>query len=499
MKPTVVFSAVLFFLLFAQAGCGGGQEVAPAPTPPPPPSPGSCGAITRVSVDSSGAQANGLSDRPSLSADGRYVAFEGANASNLVPGDTNGVADVFVHDRQTGIIVRVSVDSAGAQSNNGSAFASLSADGRLVAFQSIATNLVPGDTNGQIDVFVHDRDADGDGVFDEPGAITTTRVSVDSSGAQVSIGGGAPSLSADGRYVAFMSPASDLVPGDTNGTWDVFVHDRQTGATTRVSVDSSGAEGNSLSTSPALSADGRFVAFASAASNLVAGDTNGAIDVFVHDRDADGDGVFDEPGAITTTRVSVDSGGAQGNNNSGVLGSDEDRFISADGRFVAFVSAASNLVPGDTNGFTDVFVHDRQTGITTRVSVDSGGVQANAASFSPQINPDGRFVVFGSLASNLVTGDTNGFADVFVHDRDADGDGVFDEPGGISTTRVSVSNSCEQGNDHSAQGDAGFEPPALSADGRFVAFASFASNLVASDTNGFWDIFVHDQTPNDGP
>ncbi len=415
------------------------------------------GPTERVSVASSGAQANGLSDHPSVSADGRFVAFEGANASNLVPNDTNGVADVFVRDRQLGTTERVSVDSAGGQSNNGSAFAAISADGRFVAFQSIASNLVPGDTNNQIDVFVHDRQTG-----------TTTRASVKSDGNQVGGGGGVPAISADGRYVAFMSPDPGFVAGDTNGTWDIFVHDQQTGTTTRASVNSAGTGANDISTSPALSGDGRFVAFVSAASNLVGNDTNGVPDMFVRDQQT---GV--------TERVSVNSSGAEGNGPSGAVGADHHSYLSAAGRFVAFSSKASNLVAGDTNSAADVFVRDRQLGTTERVSVDSAGSQSNGDSFFPALSADGRFVTFGSVASNLVAGDNNGVADVFVHDRRT----------GI-TSRVSVASDGTEGNGPSAQGDGGFEPPAISGDGRVVGFASFASNLVAGDTNATADTFV---------
>src|SRR5437867_4406185 len=228
------------------------------------------------------------------------------------------------------------------------------------------------------------------------GAQTTVRVSVASDGTEgndVSLGS---ALSADGRFVAFDSAATDLVAGDTNGVSDVFVHDRQTGTTERVSVASDGAQGNGSSGlvtfafPPALSADGRFVAFVSFATNLVAGDTNGATDVFVHDRQAG-----------TTERVSVASGGSQSN------GSNVGSALSADGRFVAFQSAATNLVADDTNGATDVFVHDRQTGTTERMSVASDGSQGNGFNAGPALSADGRFVAFHSTATNLVAGDTN--------------------------------------------------------------------------------------------
>jgi Tol biopolymer transport system component len=348
------------------------------------------GATTRVSVASDGTQANGGSYDPVISADGRCVAFV-SGASNLVAGDTNAKQDVFVRDRVTGATARVSVASDGTQANESNFGESISADGRYVAFYSVASNLVAGDTNGTSDVFVHDR---------VTGA--TTRVSVATGGAQAdSFNDSGPSaISADGRYVAFESYASNLVAGDTNGQWDAFVRDRVTGATTRVSVASDGAQANNDSSAPVISADGRFVAFYSVASNLVAGDTNGKKDVFVHDR---------VTGA--TTRVSVAIGGTQ------VNGDSVQPVTSADGRYVAFQSLASNLVAGDTNGTWDVFVHDRVTGATTRVSVATAGTQANGGSGGASISADGRYVAFGSDASNLVAGDTNARSDVFVRDR----------------------------------------------------------------------------------
>ncbi len=349
------------------------------------------GTTERVSVDSGGVQGGAKSLYPAISADGRYVAFQ-SDASTLVVGDMNATSDIFVHDRRSGTTERVSVDSGGAEGNGLSYYAAISVDGRYVAFDSSATNLVAGDTNAFTDVFVHDR---------QSGA--TERVSVDSGGAEGNDGsGGFLSISADGRYVVFGSYATNLVGGDTNGLFDLFVHDRQIGVTERVSVDSAGAEGNGLSFYPSISADGRHVAFASIASNLVGGDTNASYDAFVHDRQSG-----------TTERVSVDSSGAQG---------DFDSFypvISADGRHVAFPSYTTNLVGGDTNGAPDVFVHDRQSGATERVSVDSDGAQGNSGSYEPSISADGRYVAFHGLATNLVGGDTNGVSDVFVRDRGA--------------------------------------------------------------------------------
>ncbi|MCB9432345.1 MAG: PD40 domain-containing protein [Ardenticatenaceae bacterium] len=226
------------------------------------------------------------------------------------------------------------------------------------------------------------------------------RVSVDSNGNEGNRGGVDPSISDDGRFVAFHSSASNLVSGDTNSSPDVFVHDQQTGTTERVSVDSSGNEGNNNSTLPDISGDGRFVAFISAANNLVSGDTNSIADIFVHDRQTG-----------TTSRISVDSSGTQGNNFS------VDPSISSDGRFVAFISDASNLVSGDTNSIADIFVHDQQTGTTSRVSVDSSGGQGNNRSLDSSISGNGRFVAFESDASNLVSGDTNVSSDIFVAEQ----------------------------------------------------------------------------------
>ncbi|MEO8196181.1 MAG: hypothetical protein ABI689_05620, partial [Thermoanaerobaculia bacterium] len=254
-------------------------------------------------------------------------------------------------------------------------------------------------------------------------------------------GSSAPSTSADGRYIAFQSSAPNLVAGDTNNLDDIFVHDRQTGVTTRVSVDSAGAEGNSDSAAPSISGDSRYVAFSSAASNLVAGDTNGSEDVFVHDRLTG-----------TTTRVSVDSAGAEGDSYS------YEASISGDGRYVAFASTASNLVAGDTNSIDDIFVHDRQTGATTRVSVDSFGVEGGSGSTSASISGDGRYVAFASYASNLVAGDTNLNSDIFVHDRQTG-----------TTTRVSVDSTGVEGDGYSSA-------PSISSDGIYVAFTSTSSN-----------------------
>jgi hypothetical protein len=345
--------------------------------------------------------------------------------------------------------VRVSVGIGGAQGNADSVIPSISADGRFVAFMSAASNLVLGDTNGFGDVFVYDR---------QNGSID--RVSVSTGGTQGNSQSDFPSISADGRFVAFHSFASTLVPG-SNWVQHIYVRDRQNGTTERVSVATNGTQGSSDSVlQPSISADGRFVSFSSDAANLVAGDTNGVRDVFVRDRQGG-----------TTERVSVASGGAQGDSRSGEYGVS----ISASGRFVAFSSSASNLVVNDTNAVDDIFVRDRDSGTTTRVSVATGEGEGNSDSFDPSISADGRFVAFWSPAWNLVPGDTNAVDDIFMRDRQ---DGT--------TERVSVATG-------GTQGDSFSRYASISADGRFVAFWGDASNLVPGDTTGDWDVFVRDR------
>jgi Tol biopolymer transport system component len=410
------------------------------------------GTTTRVSVDSAGNQTtarDGDSFQSQISADGRFTVFS-SKAPDFVSDDGDDVQDIFVHDLETGATILVSRDGSGRKGNDDSLNGALSADGRYVVFDSHATNLVSRDRNGDPDVFVRDLQT---GV--------TTRVTVSSTGEE-SAGASAnfnPSISGDGRVVVFQSFADNLVVGDTNRLTDVFAHDRATGITTRVSVDSAGQQGNGGSGIPAVSADGRHVVFMSNASNLVANDTNGERDVFVYD-------------LLTgsTTRVNVDSAGNQavGGVRRGQAA------ISGSGRFVAFESLAANLVPDDTNGTFDIFVHDRQTGTTSRVSVDSAGTQGNGFSIIPTISADGRFICFESEASNLVAGDTNGRRDIFVHDRQT---GV--------TTRESVDSK-------GAQSDRGSTDAVIAPNAGRVVFESPATNLVAGDTNGLFDVFVHD-------
>jgi hypothetical protein len=289
---------------------------------------------------------------------------------------------------------------------------------------------------------------------------TTTRVSVRSNGGQFNEWVGYSAISVNGRFVTYCGDASNAVKGDTNGHQDVFVHDRATGKTTLVSVSSSGRQGNGDSDYSNVSSDGRWVVFASQASNLVKGDTNGYWDLFLRDTVTD-----------ATRLITRSPSGAPANGDTSYVGPSS---LSSDGRFVAFSSQASNLVHGDTNGQADVFVYDRETQKIRRASVNTAEVQGDAASGDPTISAGGRFVVFDSGATNLVNGDTNSAYDIFIRDL-ANG----------TTRRVSVSS-------NEVAGNQGSRYPTVSDDGRFVAFESDATNLVGSDTNNATDIFVRD-------
>lgn len=424
-----------------------------------------------VSVASDGSPGNNFACCPSMSADGRFVAFH-SGSDNLVPGDTNGAVDVFVRDVQEGTTHRVSVAGDGSQGNFESRAPSISADGRFVAFQSHATNLVPGDTNGALDVFVHDRDADGDGIFDEPGAVATERVSVKDDGGQGQAPnpnnptGHMPSISGDGSRVAFVSHAEDMAPDDASPAFgvdesDILVRDRVAGATLRVSKDCFPDQPQPQQCSghnPSISPDGGFVAFGTGEGQLDPGEGS-----------QDGVIVLAAVGSGDTTTVTVSHNGDPLEGDGHPVVSSTNPVVSAGGGAVAFWSDASNLVPGDTNGAPDVFVRDLGTGQTERVNVSSSGEQAPQLSVSDvaAITPDGRSVAFISNAGNLVAGDTNGTYDAFIRDRTAG-----------TTARVLAFDGA-QPDRQSGHPGIGAEPGIdLSTDGTLVALRSQASNLL---------------------
>jgi Tol biopolymer transport system component len=299
------------------------------------------------------------------------------------------VQDIFVHDRRTGRTVRVSVDGRGRQGNDDSSASDISATGRFVVFSSVATDLVRNDVNGYEDLFVHDRVTG-----------TTRLVSVRSNEVQAnaSVGNIDPgSISADGRFITFGSTASNLVKDDGNAVSDVFVRDRVAGTTTRVSMSSTGDEGNGASRDPAISGDGTLVTFSSDATNLFGSDTNAERDIFVRNRNRG-----------TTRRISVSSTDEEADGFSSYAS------ISADGRYVVFDSFAENLVADDTNDATDVFIRDRKRRTTVRVSLTNAGDEGDSSSEYPFLASNGRFVAFQSGATNLVGNDTNATTDIYV-------------------------------------------------------------------------------------
>jgi len=373
------------------------------------------GITKRVSISSAGKQGNDDSQDPSVNDDGHLVAFD-STASNLIKNDANATSDVFVRDRAAGRTILVSATPKGLPANGYSFLPSISANGWFVAFLSDASNLVPGDTNNQRDVFVRDLTRG-----------RTHLVSVANDGSLANSSSASPSISADGRRVAFASFASNLVQDDTNDAFDIFLRDRHAKTTIRVSVASDGTQGDDSSVYAAISGDGRSVAFASNATNLVPGDTNGVQDVFMRSIPSG-----------QTVRVSVADDESQANGQSvgpGIRGGSAwGPSLNADGTRVAFDSVATNLVAGDTDTCgpfyentgtcPDVFVRDLSAGTTVRVSVASDGTQENDASTDPSIDSSGTSVVFFSAASNLVEGDTNTCfpfdgvghcADIFVH------------------------------------------------------------------------------------
>ncbi len=339
-----------------------------------------------------------------------------------------------------GNTLRASVGAAGVQATGGnSEYPSISGDGRYVAFQSFAGNLVTDDTNAGWDVFVRDLVSG-----------TTTRVSVASDGTQGAPHSDSPSISSDGRYVAFQSTAGNLTSPDPAGL-DVFRHDRTTGETVLVSVAT--GTGSSDGAKPSVSADGRYVAYEGYGAGNVPDDTNGQHDIFVRDMVSN-----------TTTRVSVPSGGGQATG-----GNSDSASISADGRYVVFQSSANNLVSGDTNGKQDIFIHDRDSNTTTRL--DGNGL---ADSQTPAISGEGRYVAFHT-AKGLVPADTTGGFDMYLHDR-------------TTGTYVLMSKAHDTG---AAAGAS--NRPAISSDGRYVAYDSLAFNIIPGDTNDLRDIFVFDR------
>jgi Tol biopolymer transport system component len=448
------------------------------------------GVIDIASVATDGTQGNKDSFHPSMSPDGRFIAFE-SRAFNLAPGATGGHSEIYVRDTCFGVsascipsTTMISVAPDGSEANSDCLFPSLSGGGRFVAFESGATNLVSGANNGLIQVLLHDRDIGGSGVLDQPGNTTNVLVSIGTDGNPANTGAGQASLNADGRFVAFESGSDNLVSNDTNSSADVFVRDTCAAApagcaprTVRASMATDGTQtgAGSYSGNPSISADGRFVAFESSSGNLVPGFDRGG--VFLRDT------CLSVPvGCIPSTiGISIDGAGGPA---FGAFAS-----MSADARFVTFVS--SGLIAGDTAG-QDVYVRDTCQGAplgckptTAQASIGKGGIQSNGSSDVPSISADGRFVGFQSAATNLAENnpnDTNGDPDFFVYDT------CFGAPTACvpKTFQVSMANDGTQG-----QGDNGVDYPSIRVgmNGSVVIFRSSAPNLLPSLAHRQSDIF----------
>ncbi len=408
-------------------------------------------AIHRVSLNYQNEQVSGAftNSDSALSEDGRFVAFESAS-SELVAGDTNGLIDIFVYDRQTCQISRVSVANDGTEATLSSANPDISADGRYVVFETNA-ELVSADSNGVSDIYMYDQET-----------FEITRISrANLAFPQANGASHNPTISGDGTRIAFESTATNLVTGDTNGESDIFLRDLTAGTTTRVSLTNAGNEATGGgSFMPDIASAGDHVAFESEATNLVANDNNGERDIFARALTAG-----------TTIRVSIPSGGGQANGNSW------DPAISSNGTIIAFESDATNMVAGDTNNFRDVFVRTTSgTPTTSLVSVSTAGVLGALPSANPAIANGGRQIVFES-DSPLATEDTNGWTDIYVRDRVAN-----------TTTLVSIARDGTLGDDNTSY-------PAISGNGNYVSFESEATNLIAGDTNDDPDIYVAPRFP----
>lgn len=397
--------------------------------------------VYRASVNGQGLEANYNSYSPTLSKDGRFVVFSSLS-TNLVSNDSNKAIDVFLYNRLDRSVKRVSVSNKGVEGNAVSDSPKISADGRVIVFESDASNLVPGDSNNKRDIFAYDR---------VTGQIERVSVGLLNSSADDS--SHSAQVSGDGRYIAFVSAATNLVSGDDNGYEDVFVYDRENGQIELLSKRSSARLSNDRSWSPAISQDGSTVAFVTAATNLVDNDTNYLDDIYVIDRKSQ-----------TLKRLrptAVEPNGASASPS-----------LNGNGGLLVFSSVASNLVASDINGRRDVFVFDTRAEAIQRLSIGRDGVESNGDSHNPSINDSGKIITYSSDATNIVTGDNNRASDVFLVDRDT----------GL-TERMSANN-------RGSETDGGSNTAILSADGRYVVFLSEATNLVAGDLNNRTDVFV---------
>ena len=360
--------------------------------------------------------------------------------------------DADAANQPVGTTRLISVDQSGGVGDLGSYSGAPSTDGSLVAFNSYATDLVSGDTNGESDIFLRHRNDH-----------STTKISEAPGGSQADDGSYGPVITPGGRFVAFFSDATNLVAGDTNGREDVFLFDRSTRVTTLVSHSMTGGSANGQSFSPSMSADGRYVTYYSSADDIVPRDGRYGLHVFVWDR--------------FTDETFLISRGLDGKPAKGASYYPD---ISGDGRYVTFGSKARNLVPGPRDRKLHVYLYDRVADAIVRVDQTPHGVPGNRrAAHAATISLDGTHVAFGSRARNLSDRDSNYYPDVFVYDVE------------LGTIEL-ITHAYDGG---PADGGVYYEyRPTISADGRYVAFDSYATNLVSDDSTPSGDAFVYDRT-----
>ena len=414
---------------------------------------------------------SGSAELPAMSSDGSVIAFQSV-ASDLVAAglDTNNRADIFVYDKNTNNTEIVSVDSAGQLSNGHSITPSISANGRFVAFVSSATNLVPFLFNDTMRVYVHDRQTG-----------STTLVSTTSIGVPINEDSSNPSISADGRYIAYESDSSFIVDDDTNGHADIFVYDRLTSTNQRVSITNGIDQANGPSSQPVISQNGRYIAFTSSASNFVPFDDNSELDIYRHDRQTN---TTQAVSARSSVQVSmgvfnvVDEIGS---------GRSIEPSMSADGRFIAFATRANNLHTSGSGVMLEQIVL-KDMGLAAQVSAlelisfDENGEPANERSRLPSISADAQYVQFQSFATNLIDDDTNGFWDNFLLNRSND-----------NIERINVGSGEVQGTVGGIQFGNWSSQRVISDDGRYIAFWSRHRNLDPLDLNSEFDVFIRDR------
>lgn len=397
--------------------------------------------LETISIDNAGNVGDLASNQNDVSGDGRYVVFA-SRSRTFDKTDMNVKFDIYLKDRQTNTLTRISLANDGTEGNGDSTMPAISNNGQIVVYQSTTSTFDSHDHNGLNDIYLY-----------EVASKTTKRISTglnsDSNGASLN-----PRVSANGRYIVFESSATNLINSDTNNVSDIFLYDRITDQVKRVSVSNNQIEANGSSSQPDISADGAVIAFQSTASNLVPSDRNNRSDIFVYERNTQ-----------QTKRVSIHSNGTEGSSHSFAPS------LSTDGHLIAFESFAPNIVTGDRNGL-DIYVHDQRTGLTERINLNNAGQQGNGAAKGAAISGDGRYVAYQSTGTNLVPG-SNSFFNVYLYDRQQQ-----------DVQRLSEVSLGILGNKNSSR-------PRISANGQNIVFYSEASNFASNDNNNTHDVFLH--------